>query len=120
MAWYVWICALTADCLTCRNGKPEPQHKNELPLEEWQNKAVPIRKFHIDHKGPLHPASNRDILCLYVNDAFARFLMVYLVSNTGAQATMSAVDELVQSFGIAQSIVHDRDTAVIFTNFSNW
>ena len=28
-----WICALTADCLTCRNNKPKPKHRNEVPLE---------------------------------------------------------------------------------------
>ena len=29
-----WICALTADCLTCQNNKPKPKHRNEVPLEE--------------------------------------------------------------------------------------
>ena len=24
-----WICALTADCLTCQNNKPKPKHRNE-------------------------------------------------------------------------------------------
>ena len=32
-----WIFALTVDCLTCQNNKPKPKHKNEVPLEEWQN-----------------------------------------------------------------------------------
>ena len=35
-----WICALTADCLTCQNNKPKPKHRNEVPLEEWQNETV--------------------------------------------------------------------------------
>ena len=26
-----WICALTADCLTCHNNKPKPKHRNEVP-----------------------------------------------------------------------------------------
>ena len=34
-----WICALTADCLTCQNNKPKPKHQNEVLLEEWQNKS---------------------------------------------------------------------------------
>ena len=29
-----WICALTADCLTCQNKKPKPKHRNEVPLEK--------------------------------------------------------------------------------------
>ena len=30
-----WICALTADCLTCQNNKPKPKHRNEVPVEEY-------------------------------------------------------------------------------------
>ena len=86
-----WICALTADCLTSQNNKPKPKHRNEVPLEEWQNETIPFRTIHIDHKGPLHPTSNRNFHCLLVIDAFSRFLMVYPVTNTGAQATISAV-----------------------------
>ena len=115
-----WICALTADCLTCQNNKPKPKYRNEVPLEEWQNETVPFRTIHIDHKGPLHPPSNRNFHCLLVIDAFSRSLMVYPVTNTGAQATISAVEKWIHSFGIPQSIVHDRGTAFIKTEFINW
>ena len=115
-----WICALTADCLTCQNNKPKPKHRNEVPLEEWQNETVPFRTIHIDHKGPLHPPSNQNLHRLLVIDAFSRFLMVYPVANTGAQATISAVEKWIHSFGIPQSIVHDRGTAFISTDFINW
>ena len=37
-----WICALTADCLTCQNNKPKPKHRNEVPQEKWQNETVPF------------------------------------------------------------------------------
>ena len=37
-----WICAFTADCLTCQNNKTKPNHRNEVPLEEWQNETVPF------------------------------------------------------------------------------
>ena len=115
-----WICALTADYLTCQNNKPKPKHRNEVPVEEWQNETVPFRTIHIDHKGPLHPPSNRNPHCLLVIDAFSRFLMVYPVTNTGAQATISAVEKWIHSFGIPQSIVYDRGTAFINTEFINW
>ena len=115
-----WICALTADCLTCQNNKPKPKHRNEVPLEEWQNETIPFRTIHIDHKGHLHPTSNRNLHCLLVIDAFSRFLMVYPVTNTGAQATISAVEKWIHSFGIPQSIVHDRGTAFINTEFIIW
>ena len=59
-----WICALTADCLTCQHNKPKPKHRNEVPLEEWQNETIPLRTIHIDHKGPLHPPTNRNLHCL--------------------------------------------------------
>ena len=48
-----WICALTADCLTCQNNKSKPKHRNEISLEEWQNETVPFCIIHIDHKGPI-------------------------------------------------------------------
>ena len=94
MAWHVdWICALTADCLTCHNNKPEPKRRNKVPLEEGQHEIVPFRTIHIDHKGHLHPPSNRNLHCLLVIDAFFRFLMVYPVTNTRAQAAISAVEK---------------------------
>ena len=79
-----WICALTADCVNCQNNKPKLKHRNEVPLEEWQNETLPFRTTHIDHKGPLHPPSNRNLHCLLTVDAFFRFLMVYPVTNIGA------------------------------------
>ena len=115
-----WICALTADCLTCQNNKPKPKHRNEVPLEEWQNDTVPFRAIHIDHKGPIHPTSAGNVHCLLIVDAFSRFLMVYPVRNTTALATITAVEKWILSFGIPQSIIHDRGTAFINTEFINW
>ena len=115
-----WICALTVDCLTCQNNKPKPKHRNVMPLEEWQNETVPFRTINTDHKGLLHPPSNRNLHCRLVIDAFSRFLMVYPVTNTGAQAIISAVEKWIHSFGIPQSIVHDRGAAFINTDFINW
>ena len=115
-----WICALTADCLTCQNNKPKPKHRNEDPLEEWQNETVPFRTIHIDHKGPIHPTSAGNVHCLLIIDAFSRFLMVYPVRNTTALATITAVEKWILSFGIPQSIIHDRGTAFINTEFINW
>ena len=115
-----WICALAADCITCQINKPKPKHRNEVPLEEWQNDTTPFRTVHIDHKGPLHPPSNRNLHCLLVIDAFSRFLMVYPVTNTSAQATIAAVEKWIRSFGIPQSIILDRGTAFINTDFINW
>ena len=115
-----WICALTAECLTCQNNKPKPKHRKEVPLEDWQKERVPFRTIHIDHKGPFHPASNRNLHCLLVTDALSHFLMVYTVINTGAQATISAVEKRIHSSGIPQSVVHDRGTAFINTEFISW
>ena len=115
-----WIYALNADCLTCQKNRPKPKIRNEVPLEEWQNETVPFRTNHFDHKRPLHPPSNRNLHCLIVIDAFSRFLMVYLVTSTGAQAAISAVENWIHFFGNPQSIVHDRGTAFINTDFLNW
>ena len=88
-----WICALTADCLTYQNNKPKPKHRNEVPLEEWQNETVPFRTIQIDDKGPIHPTSASNVHCLLIVDAFSRFLMVYPVRNTTALATITAVEK---------------------------
>ena len=45
--------------------------------------------------------------------------MVYLVTNTGAQATIAAVQKWILHFGIPQSIIHDRGTAFLNTDFDN-
>ena len=41
--------------------------------------------------------------------------MVYPVTNTGAQTTISAVKKRIHSLGIPQSIEHDPGTATINT-----
>ena len=115
-----WICAITADCLACQNDKPKPKHLNEVPLEEWQGDTAPFCAIHIDHKGPLHPPSNRNTHCLLIVDSFSRVLMVYPVTNTGAQATIAAVEKWILHFGNPQSIIHDRETAFLNTDFVNW
>ena len=102
-----WICALTDDFFTCQNNEPEPKHRIEVPLEEWQSEVVPIRKIHVDHKGRLHRSNNRDFPCLLVKDAFSCFLMLYPVTSTGAQASISVVQKWIKFFGIARSIVLD-------------
>ena len=114
-----WICAATADCLTCQNNKPKPKHRYEVPLEEWQIETVPFRTVHIDHNGPIHPTSASNVHCLLIVDAFSRFLMVYPVRNTTALATIT-VEKWILPFGIPQSIIHDRGTAFINTQFLNW
>ena len=115
-----WICVLTADCLTCQKNKPKPKHRNKVPLAEWQNETVPFRFIHINHKGPIHPTSASNVHCLLVVDAFSRFLMVYPVCNTTALAKISSVEKWIFSFGIPQSLIHDRGTAFINTEFVNW
>ena len=46
--------------------------------------------------------------------------MVYLVTNTGAQATNVAVKNWILLFGIPQSIIDDRGTAFLNTDIVNW
>ena len=46
--------------------------------------------------------------------------MIYPVHNTTALATITAVEKRTLSFGILQSIIHDRCSAFINTEFINW
>ena len=112
-----WICALTADCLSCQSDKPKP---NEVPLKEWKKDTAPFCAIHIDHEGPLHPPSNQITQCLLIVDSFSRFVMVHPVTITGAQATIAAVEKWILHFGIPQSTIHDRGTTSLNTDFVNW
>ena len=64
-----WICASTVDCLVCQKNKPRPKHLKEVPLEDW-GKTAPFCAIHINHKGPLHPASKRITHCFLVVEFF--------------------------------------------------
>ena len=46
--------------------------------------------------------------------------MVYPVINTGAEATIAAVEKWILHFGIPQSIIHDRGTAFLNKDIVNW
>ena len=46
--------------------------------------------------------------------------MVYPVINTSAQTTVAPIEKWIHSFGIPQSIIHDRGTAFINTVFISW
>ena len=46
--------------------------------------------------------------------------MVYPVRSTTALATNTAVEKWTLSFGIPQSIIHDRGTAFINTEIIDW
>ena len=115
-----WICALRADCLTCQKNEPKPKHRHEVPLEECQNETVTFHTIHIDHEGRIQPTSASNVHCLLIVDAFSRFLVVYPVRKTTTLATIIAVEKWILSFGIPQSINHDRSTAFIYTEFINW
>ena len=111
---------MTTDCFGCQNNEPKPRNRNEVPLEEWQNETGPFRTVHIDHKIPIHPTSASNVHYVLNFDAFFRFLMAYPALNTTALATITAVEKWIRSFGIPQSIIHDRGTALINTEFINW
>ena len=115
-----WICALIVDCFACQNKNPKPKHGNKVPLEEWQGDTAPVCAIHIDHMGPLHPPSNRNNPCFLIVDSSSRFLMVHPVTNTGAPATVAAVEKWILLLGVPQSKIHDRRTAFLNTDFVNW
>ena len=109
--------------LTASHARKTNQNSNTGIKFHWkkrQNETSPFRTIHTDQKGPLYPPSNRNLHCPMVIEAFSRFLMVLPVTNTGAQATISAVEKWIYFFGTLQSIVHDRGIASIITDFINW
>ena len=108
---------LTPSHATITNRNTNKGTKFRWRMAKWD---YPFLTKHIYHKGPFHPPSNRNPLRLVVIDTFSRFLMVYPVIHTGAHATISVVEKWIHSFGILQSIVHDRGTSFINTEIINW
>ena len=94
-------------------------------MEQWiEFEATPFKLFHIDHKDPLRPSSNSNNHCLVVVvvvvDAFSRFIGVYPVEDTSAQASITAIEKWNTSYGIPQKIKHNNGTAFINSGFINW
>ena len=115
-----WICALTQDCVSCQSNKSKQRRNNEVPLEDCKTEIQKFRTVHIDHKGPLNPPSRGNSHCLLIIDGFSRYLMAYPVRDTGAQSTINAMEKWIMHYGIPQSIIHDRGTAFVNTEFVNW
>ena len=115
-----WICALTQDCVSCQSNKSKQRRNNEVPLEDCETETQVFKTVHIDHKGPLNPPSRGNSHCLLIIDAFSRYLMAYPVRDTGAQSTINAMEKWIMHYGIPQSIIHDRGTAFVNTEFVNW
>ena len=118
---YKWIVYLIEDCLECQTKKSKRHDLHEAPLKQWgELETTLFKQFHIDHKGPLRPSSNSNNHCLVVVDAFSRFIGVYTVKDTSAQATITALEKWITSYGIPQKIIHDNGTAFINSDFINW
>ena len=115
-----WISALTAVCIARQNNKSNLKLFIEVPLDEWQGDLAHFCATHIGHKGSLYPRINQHTPRLVVVGSFSRFLMVYPVTNTGAQATTVAFEKVFLHFGSPQSIIYDRGTAFFNTDFVNW
>ena len=90
-------------------------------MEQWgELETTPFKTIHIDDKGPLRPSSNSNNHYLVVVDAFSRFIGVYPVKDTCAQATITALEKWITSYGITQKIIHNNGTAFINSDFINW
>ena len=72
------------------------------------------------NKTEISPSSNSNNHCLVLVDAFSRFIGVYPVKDTSAQATITALEKWITSYGIPQKIIHDNSTAFINSDFINW
>ena len=95
---YKWIVYLIEDCIECQTNKSKRHDLHEAPLEQWgELETTPFKTIHIDHKGPLSPSSNSNNHCLVVVDAFSRFIGVYPVKDTSAQATITALEKWITS-----------------------
>ena len=111
-----WICALTADCLTCQKNKPKPKHRNEVPLKNGKTRLFFSRRFILTTKD------------LYTHQVTATFIASWFLIHwcyTQLQTLERKLLSLplrtwIHFFEIPQLIVHDWGTALIIINFINW
>ena len=81
---YKWRVHLFEDCIDCQTNKTKRHDLHEAPLEQWgEIETTPFNTIHSDHKAPLRPSSTSNTHCLFVVDAFSRFLGAYPVRDTG-------------------------------------
>ena len=118
---YKRIVHLIEDCIECQTTRSKRHDLHGAPLEQWgELETTPFKTIHIDHKGQLMPSSSSNNHFLVVVDAFSRFIGVYPVKDTSAQATMTALENWITSYGIPQKIKHGNVTAIINSDFINW
>ena len=123
LAWFVCLTGCVHWVLIVWLVEIKSQSLNTEMKYHWKNGRT--RRFRSEQSTLItrdlftHQVTATFIVFL-VFDAFSRFLMALPVSNTGAQATISAVEKWIHSFGIPQSIVLDRGTAFINIEFINW
>ena len=115
-----WICALTADCLTCQNNKPKPKHGTKFHWKISKTKQFLFALCTSITKDLFTQLELVTCTVFLIVDAFFRFLMLYPVRNTTALAIITAVEKRILSLGIPESIIHDRGTAFIKTEFISW
>ena len=118
--FYYWPGPECTGCDSCQSNKSKQRRNNEVPLEDCETETQVFRTVYIDHKGSFNPPSRRNSHCLLIIDAFLRYLMAYPVRDTGAQSTINAMEKWLMHYEIPQSIIHDRGTAFVNTEFVNW
>ena len=102
-------------------NKQKRNDLDEAPLKPWPGlETVPFRTVHSDHKGSLYPSSSGSEPCLIVEDSFFRFIQVYPVKTTSALHAIEAMENWILTFGFPQILLHDRGSAIINIEVTNW
>ena len=114
---YKWIVYLIEDCIECQTNESKPHDLYEAPLEQWGELETKPLTIHIVHEIPHRLCSNCNNHCIVVVDAFSRFMGVYPVKDTSTQATITALEKWITSYGVPQKIIHDSGTAFINSDF---
>jgi len=96
-------------CETCQLKMRDQAHHRPL---EWTAPKEPWSRIHIDHAGPIDGKTY-----LIVVDATTKWLEVFDVPSTGAQATIKKLRGLFATFGLPTELVSDNGTGFTSQEF---
>lgn len=92
------------ECLLAKNPRGKrPGLLHSIPLG-----LQPFQTVHMDPVGPFITTESNNRYILVLVDNFTKFVVLYAVENTGAEALLDRVKLFVNSYGLPRKFITDR------------
>lgn len=104
------------ECLLARNPRGKrPGLLHPIPLGRR-----PFETVHMDHVGPFVTSRDGNKYILVLVDNFTKFVVLYAVRSTSAEALLASVKKFVQAYGLPRRFITDRGTCYTSGAFENY